>query len=184
MEGMLIYWSVNHISLAGIDDLYWRERHDEILYEARRVTRAMSCSSIRRYFLRNLGIEWQADGRPAIVNTIFFKFSHLFDVQFIRVCYHILHLLGGCSQSATLVGCTYTVVAIAIVVEIDLVLYRILLVDPFACFLILFEKEVAECLRHRFPLQEVVVDGDFIFPYDMVLRFGLFFFYLFFAAFI
>ena len=134
----------------------------------------MSCSSIRCYFLGNLGIEWQADGRPTIVNTIFLKFSHLFDFQFVRVYQYIFYSLGSTSQSATLVGSTYTVEAITIVIEINLVLCRVCLVDPFACFLIQLKDKVAERLFLVFPLQKIVVGRDAVFPDDMVFRIYLF----------
>lgn len=70
MKGMLVYWPINHISLAGIDDLYWRERHGEVRNLGRLVQGIVSCSSIRRYFLRYLGIERQADGAPSIFSSL------------------------------------------------------------------------------------------------------------------
>ena len=83
-----------------------------------------------------------------------------------------IHIID--SESATLVGSTYTVEAITIVIEINLVLYRVCLVYPFVSFLIQLEDKVAECLFLMSPLQKVVVGRDAVFPDDMVFRIYLF----------
>ena len=166
MEIVSAYRTVNHITLVGIYHRYWSQRHGEVGNLRCCIRLVMRCGSVCLYLFRYLGVERQTDGGPAIIYISLLIAFHFLDIKRVWIGYHIFYRLGSSSQSATLVGSTYTVGTGTIVGQIHLIAGGILQIDPIACF-ILLEEEVAECFVLKIPFQEIVFQLNLIIPFDL-----------------
>ena len=161
--------AINNISLQTVDNLYRCERHNEVFHLVALCLLAMSCRSIYFYFFRHLGIERQTDCCPTIVNAFFLVVANLLYFKLIWILQYISNSLGCCSKSATLIGCTHTIIACAIVCKVDDGVGGIIDVFPFICCFVEFEDYIAESRCMFIPLKNIIIKHYVVIPYFTVL---------------